>query len=190
MSFTFVRSGSPSLKVEQFDGRNAFSLPAKLVRRVYDDLSNRAPERIVHELQEINEETGLGAGGGAEISFSDDHGISPSSPRRRRDPSLGPPVSPRTIHVVAAASPRPVSRGYPRRARSQVLLIAIVSDINGLELCLVSSEAFEPAIAGAANFVGPDYEQRTQLALDYADKVAAAKADAPSVFGWAEAPEL
>jgi len=131
VSFTFVRSGSPSLKVEQFDGRNAFSLPAKLVRRVYDDLSNRAPERIVHELQEINEETGLG-----------------------------------------------------------VLLIAIVSDINGLELCLVSSEAFEPAISGAANFVGPDYEQRTQLALDYADKVAAAKADAPSVFGWAEAPEL
>ena len=136
-------------------------------------------------------------------------------------------MSPRTIHVVAVASPRPVSRttrvsadyprrrrgvaatslrglstssprrrrdpvsrGYPRRARSQVLLIAIVSDINGLELCLVSSEAFEPAIAGAANFVGPDYEQRTQLALDYADKVAAAKADAPSVFGWAEAPEL
>ena len=39
-----------------------------------------------------------------------------------------------------------------------MLYIAIVSDVNGLEICLVSSEAFEPAIAAAYNGVGPDYQ--------------------------------
>ena len=111
----------------QHDGRNAFSLPAARVRAIYDQLARDEPDRVVHELQEINEETGLG-----------------------------------------------------------VLLIAIVTDVNGLELCLVSSEAFEPAIAGAHDGVGPDWAQRAQLAIDYADKVAEAKANKPAGFGWAE----
>ena len=99
------------------------------VRAVYEKLAREEPDRVVHDLQEINEETGLG-----------------------------------------------------------VLLIAIVTDVNGLELCLVSSEAFEPAIKGAFDGVGPDYDERAKLATDYAAKVAAAKADKPAAFGWA--PEL
>ncbi|KAH8075490.1 hypothetical protein JL721_1500 [Aureococcus anophagefferens] len=83
----------------QHDGRNAFSLPAARVRAIYDQLARDEPDRVVHELQEINEETGLG-----------------------------------------------------------VLLIAIVTDVNGLELCL-----------------------RAQLAIDYADKVAEAKANKPGL---------
>ncbi|KAH8065934.1 hypothetical protein JL722_324 [Aureococcus anophagefferens] len=114
-------------EAESHDGRNAFSLPAARVRAIYDQLARDEPDRVVHELQEINEETGLG-----------------------------------------------------------VLLIAIVTDVNGLELCLVSSEAFEPAIAGAHDGVGPDWAQRAQLAIDYADKVAEAKANKPAGFGWAE----
>ena len=39
------------------------------------------------------------------------HGISTWQPRRRRD------LSPRNIHVAAAASPRPVSTKYPRGSR-------------------------------------------------------------------------
>ena len=115
--------------ITQYDGRNAFSLPATQVRAVYEKLAREEPDRVVHDLQEINEETGLG-----------------------------------------------------------VLLIAIVTDVNGLELCLVSSEAFEPAIKGAFDGVGPDYDERAKLATDYAAKVAAAKADKPAAFGWA--PEL
>lgn len=110
----------------QFDGRNALSLPSATVRAVYDRLAEEQPNRVTHELQEINEETGLG-----------------------------------------------------------ILLIAIVNDPNGLELCLVSSEAFEPAIAGAADYKGPDYDHRAQLAVEYVSKVAQAKASAPTTFGWA-----
>ena len=68
------------------------------IRRIYEWLSKEEPARIVYELQEIDEETGLG-----------------------------------------------------------VLLIAIVSDPNGMELCLVSAETFEPAIRAAANFKPPDW---------------------------------
>jgi hypothetical protein len=68
------------------------------IRRIYEWLSKEEPARIVYELQEIDEETGLG-----------------------------------------------------------VLLIAIVSDPNGMELCLVSAETFEPAIRAAADFKPPDW---------------------------------
>lgn len=124
--FRFEKGGG-HLQVEQSDGRNAFSLPSTQVRSIYEDLAKNSPDRIVHELQEINEENSLG-----------------------------------------------------------VLLIAIITDINGLEICLVSSEAFEPAIAAAADFVGPDYDRRKKLAQDYADRVAEAKRERPAVFGWAE----
>jgi len=116
----------PKAVVVQFDGRNAFSLPAVRVREIYAAERERRPKHIVHELQEIDEETGLG-----------------------------------------------------------VLLIAIVTDVNGLELCLVSSEAFEPAIRDAVDYRGPDYGAREQLALDYAKTVARAKKQKPGNFGWA-----
>ena len=64
-----------------------------------------------------------------------------------------------------------------------------VRALRGLEFDLtVCSEAFEPAIKGAFDGVGPDYDERAKLATDYAAKVAAAKADKPAAFGWA--PEL
>lgn len=107
-----------SVVVEQWDGRNAYSLPAAKVREVYARLSATQPARVVHELQEINEETGLG-----------------------------------------------------------VLLIAIVSDPNGLELCLVSAEAFEPAIAGAADWRLPDWAKRAELAAEYHANARAQPAD-------------
>ena len=45
------RSGVPVVATAH-DGRNAFSLPAADVRRIYDLLAEKFPERIVHELQE------------------------------------------------------------------------------------------------------------------------------------------
>ncbi|KAH8049856.1 hypothetical protein JL720_15530 [Aureococcus anophagefferens] len=99
-------------------------LPAARVRAIYDQLARDEPDRVVHELQEINEETGLG-----------------------------------------------------------VLLIAIVADVNGLGSPRELRR--EPAIAGAHDGVGPDWAQRAQLAIDYADKVAEAKANKPAGFGWA-----
>ena len=69
-----------------------------------------------------------------------------------------------------------------------MLLIAIIRDVNGLEVCLVSSEAFEPAIRDAVDYKGPDYGVQERLALDCAKFVAAAKEKEPEKFGWA--PEL
>jgi len=112
--------------ITQFDGRNALSLPAAQVRSIYGALRESQPERILHDLQEINEETGLG-----------------------------------------------------------VLLILIITDPNGLELCLVSSEAFEPAIRDATDYIGPDYMARKKLALEYAERISRAKKQKPNAFGWA-----
>eukprot|EP00588_Corethron_pennatum_P008655 CAMPEP_0194270668 /NCGR_PEP_ID=MMETSP0169-20130528/4608_1 /TAXON_ID=218684 /ORGANISM="Corethron pennatum, Strain L29A3" /LENGTH=274 /DNA_ID=CAMNT_0039012787 /DNA_START=514 /DNA_END=1338 /DNA_ORIENTATION=- len=116
----------PAITITQFDGRNALSLPAAQVRAIYGELSENEPERILHDLQEINEETGLG-----------------------------------------------------------VLLILIITDPNGLELCLVSSEAFEPAIRDATDYIGPNYGARKKLALEYAERISRAKKQKPNAFGWA-----
>jgi len=125
--FHFTTATNSGAVVTQFDGRNAFSLPAAQIRSIYRTLREEQPERIVYELQELDEgDVGLG-----------------------------------------------------------VLLILIVTDPNGLELCLVSSEAFEPAIRDAADFVGPDYEIRETLALEYAETLAKAKKQRPDTFGWA-----
>ena len=47
------RAGVPVVPTPH-DGRNAFSLPAAQVRRIYATLARMSPERIVHELQEIS----------------------------------------------------------------------------------------------------------------------------------------
>jgi hypothetical protein len=54
------------------------------------------------------------------------------------------------------------------------LFIAIVKDLDGFELCLVSSETFDRAVLAAADFKGPDYELRAKLEVERA--TAAAKA--------------
>jgi hypothetical protein len=41
-----------------------------------------------------------------------------------------------------------------------------VRDLDGFELCLVSSETFDPAVLAAADFVGPDYARRAQLLVE------------------------
>ena len=46
------RAGAPVVPTP-YDGRNAFSLPAADVRRIYGRLAEISPERIVHKLQEI-----------------------------------------------------------------------------------------------------------------------------------------
>eukprot|EP01052_Picozoa_sp_SAG31_P038092 SAG31_NODE_5027_length_2797_cov_2.821720_2_plen_256_part_00 len=72
--------GHTPVEIEQSDGRNAFSLPATTVRGIYENLSVNEPSRIVHPLQEIDEETGLGVLLIAIISGAYMHagGISPS----------------------------------------------------------------------------------------------------------------
>mmetsp|Transcript_32951 Transcript_32951/g.38150 ORF Transcript_32951/g.38150 Transcript_32951/m.38150 type:complete len:374 (-) Transcript_32951:415-1536(-) len=120
-------TGGTGAVVTQFDGRNALSLPAEQIRSIHKTLLEKQPERIAHELQELDEgNVGLG-----------------------------------------------------------ILLILIITDPNGLELCLVSSEAFEPAIRDAADFLGPDYDTRKKLAIEYAEAVAEAKKETPDTFGWA-----
>ena len=62
-----------------------------------------------------------------------------------------------------------------------VLLIFIVKDPNGFELCLASSETFDPAVRAAADWKPPDFARRTALAIEYAEAAAAAAAEDPLV---------
>jgi catechol 2,3-dioxygenase-like lactoylglutathione lyase family enzyme len=55
------------------------------------------------------------------------------------------------------------------------LFIAIVKDLDGFEICLVSSETFDKAVAAAADFVGPDYPLRAKLVAERRLAAAAAK---------------
>jgi hypothetical protein len=64
-----------------------------------------------------------------------------------------------------------------------VLVIAIVKDLDGYEICLVSSETFDKAVNEAADFVGPDWEKRSALLTERT--LAAATAGKP--FGVATA---
>ena len=61
------------------------------------------------------------------------------------------------------------------------LFIAIIKDPDGFELCLVSSETFDKAVAAAADFKEPDWaarevlvEQRAKAAKQKALQAAAA----------------
>merc|ERR1712107_128478 len=98
---------SVPIRVEQWEGRHAVTLPADDLRRVYSRFKALAPQLIVHELRELQEQLGT-------------------------------------------------------------LLIAIVKDPDGLELCLVSSEVFDPAVRAAADFREPDWEQRRLLETEHA----------------------
>jgi catechol 2,3-dioxygenase-like lactoylglutathione lyase family enzyme len=49
-----------------------------------------------------------------------------------------------------------------------VLLIAIVKDEDGYEICLVSSETFDKAVSEAADFKPPDWELRRRLLIERA----------------------
>ena len=44
------RAGAPVVPTAH-DGRNAFSLPSADIRRIYDLIARKSPERIVHKLQ-------------------------------------------------------------------------------------------------------------------------------------------
>jgi len=98
--------GGVPVRVEQWEGRHAVTLPAAVLRDVYQRLEKEAPWLIVHELRELEEQLGT-------------------------------------------------------------LLIAIVRDPDGMELCLVSAEVFDAAVLAAADFAEPDWEARQELAAGY-----------------------
>lgn len=91
-----------AVRVEQWEGRHAVTLPAESLRQVYAKFEADAPQLIVHELRELDEQLGI-------------------------------------------------------------LLIAIVKDLDGLELCLVSAEVFDPAVRHAADFKEPNWAERRTL---------------------------
>ena len=83
--------GGKAPEISQWEGRNAFSMPAELVQSVYKLMEAEYPSQIIHEMQILDEKLGK-------------------------------------------------------------LFIAIVRDVDGYELCLVSSETFDPAVLEAADF--------------------------------------
>lgn len=79
------------LKLEQWEGRNALSVPESALRGAYQELTEKLGDKgIIHDIREFNEALGK-------------------------------------------------------------LVVAIVRDVDGYELCLVSSETFDKAIAAAYN---------------------------------------
>jgi len=92
-----------TVRVEQWEGRHAITLPASELRAVFDRLSRSSPDSVVHEMREVEEKLGR-------------------------------------------------------------LLIAIVKDPDGLEICLVSSEVFDKAAHAADDFKLPDWNLRRSLA--------------------------
>merc|ERR1712048_490704 len=57
------------------------------------------------------------------------------------------------------------------------LLIAIIRDPDGLELCLVSSEVFDPAVRAAADFAMPKWDARRKLAAERENAESSAEGD-------------
>jgi hypothetical protein len=47
-----------------------------------------------------------------------------------------------------------------------LLCCTTFKDLDGFEICLVSSETFDKAVAAAADFVGPDFALRATLLMD------------------------
>jgi len=88
-----------AVRIEQWEGRHAISVPEARLRAIYRGLQKRAPQLIVHEMQELQESLGL-------------------------------------------------------------LVIAIIKDPDGYEICLVSSETFDKAVHAAADWKGPDWRLR------------------------------
>ena len=62
------------------------------------------------------------------------------------------------------------------------LFIAIIKDPDGFELCLVSSETFDKAVAAAADFKEPDWAAREVL-VEQRAKAAKQKALQPAAAG-------
>lgn len=83
-------------RIEQYEGRHAISMPAKVLQEVYKQIEAEAPQLIVHEIMELEETLGT-------------------------------------------------------------LFIAIVKDLDGFELCLVSSETFDKAVLAATDWKEPDW---------------------------------
>jgi hypothetical protein len=70
---------------------------------------------------------------------------------------------------ILAETPELIVHGIMELEESLgTLFIAIVKDLDGFELCLVSSETFDQAVRAAADFVGPNYALRATLAAERA----------------------
>mmetsp|Transcript_17583 Transcript_17583/g.38346 ORF Transcript_17583/g.38346 Transcript_17583/m.38346 type:complete len:92 (-) Transcript_17583:232-507(-) len=51
-----------------------------------------------------------------------------------------------------------------------VLCIFIMKDLDGMELCIVSSETFDKAVLAAADWKGPDFQLRRKFLDERAPK--------------------
>lgn len=94
--------GGAAPQITQWEGRNALSLPAATIQKVYKKIKSESPELIIHDMQELEEKLGT-------------------------------------------------------------LFIVILRDPAGYEICLVSSETFDPSVRAATNYVGPDWALRKEL---------------------------
>jgi len=107
--------GGKAPEISQWEGRNAFSMPAELVQSVYKVIEADYSHQIIHEMQILDEKLGK-------------------------------------------------------------LFIAIIRDVDGYEICLVSSETFDQAVLEAADFQEPNWPKRALLLKETQDALKAAKA--------------
>ena len=101
-----LRATGTAPAIEQYEGRNAVSMPAELLQEVYKAIAKETPELVVHEIQALEEQV-------------------PSLPQE--------PPSPRPCHMMLTVKMLPVWRVARSRAggggvlRQMRLLTTLVS---------------------------------------------------------------
>lgn len=111
-----------------WEGRSALALPGRAMRAVYTAIEDEAPERVLHEIREFNE-----------------------MPALRRLRGL-PPMTCRPPPEEQLRRLREDPKSAPEEG---TMAVAVIKDVDGYEICLVSREAFDLAVANAFR---PDVE--------------------------------
>lgn len=113
---------SQDVRLEQWEGRNAIAVPGKALRAIYQQIVEGQLGGILHTLREFNE--------------------LPAIRRKRGLPPM--PCSPAPADYLRSL------REDPSSAPAEgTLAVAIVTDPDGYEICLVSSETYDVAVAMA-----------------------------------------
>jgi len=133
----FEDGTSREVRLEQWEGRNAIAVPGRALRGVYKKIMQKQHHgSILHPIREFNE-----------------------LPALRRSRGLPPmPCSPPPADALRALREDPGSA-----PPFGTLAVAIVTDADGYEICLVSSETYDQAVANAYDPEGNiDWEWRAE----------------------------
>lgn len=133
----FEDDGVQEIRLEQWEGRHAIAIPGRALRAIYKRILDKGHGgSVLHPIREFNEH-----------------------PMMRRARGLPPmPCEPSPAEALRALRENPESA-----PDWGTLTVAIVKDVDGYEICLVSAETFDVAVAKAYDPEGKiDWDWRTE----------------------------